>query len=143
MATERARALVLSGMAGLVVTVAILTSDPHSLSVSSAVWGWLGIPAIPNPIFFVSLMGLAHALVWPCVWPLAIDGLGKHTARASAILIMAIAGGAITPMLFGWVSRHAGLQQAYAMALPCYAIILYYGWRGHRMGRTASSGQRQ
>ena len=81
MATERARALVLSGVAGLVATVAVLTSDPHSLSVSSAVWGWLGIPAIPNPIFFVSLMGLALALVWPCVWRLAIDGLGKHTAR--------------------------------------------------------------
>lgn len=129
-------ALIASGVAGLCVTLAVLTSDPHSSAMSQAVWGWLGIPAIPDPIFFVSLMGLAHALVWPCVWPLAIDGLGKHTARASAILIMAIAGGAIMPLLFGFVSRHTGLQTAYTVALPCYLMVLYYGWHGHRVGRT-------
>lgn len=129
-------ALVGSGIAGMLVTLAVLFSNPQSIAVSQFIWGWSGLPALPDPIFFVALMGLSHALVWPCVWPLAIDGLGRHTARASAILIMAIAGGAIMPLLFGWVSRMTGLQTAYMVALPCYAMILFYGWRGHRVGRS-------
>lgn len=129
------QALIGSGVAGILVTLAVMTSNPQSSAISQAVWGWAGLPALPDPIFFVSLMGLAHALVWPCVWPLAIDGLGRHTARASAILIMAIAGGAIMPLLFGWAERSGGIQAAYWVAIPCYAMILYYGWRGHRVGR--------
>ena len=128
-------ALIASGVAGIAVTLAVMGSNPQSTAISQAVWGWAGLPALPDPIFFVSLMGLAHALVWPCVWPLAIDGLGRHTARASAILIMAIAGGAIMPLLFGWAERSGGIQSAYWVAIPCYAMILFYGWRGHRIGR--------
>lgn len=130
------QALIGSGIAGIIVTIAIMTSNPQSSAVSAAVWGWTGLAPIPDPIFFVALMGLAHALVWPCVWPLAIEGLGRHTARASAILIMAISGGAIMPLLFGWMERVTGVQDAYVVALPCYAMILYYGWRGYRAGRT-------
>lgn len=129
------QALIASGIAGMIVTIAIMTSNPQSSAISQAIWGWTGIPAVPNPIFFVALMGLAHALVWPCVWPLAIEGLGRHTARASAVLIMAISGGAIMPLVFGWAERFNGLQGAYIVALPCYAMILYYGWRGYRAGR--------
>lgn len=128
-------ALIASGVAGIAVTLAVMGSNPQSTAISQVVWGWTGLPALPDPIFFVSLMGLAHALVWPCVWPLAIDGLGRHTARASAILIMAIAGGAIMPLLFGWAERSGGIQSAYWVAIPCYAMILFYGWRGHRIGR--------
>lgn len=129
------QALAGSGIAGLLVTGAVLLSDPASDAVSRFVWGWAGLPALPDPIFFVALMGLAHALVWPCVWPLAIDGLGTQTARASAVLIMAIAGGAIMPLVLGWVEQFSGVQLAYAVALPCYAMILFYGWRGCRIGR--------
>lgn len=130
------QALVGSGVAGLLVTAGVLLSDPGSSAVSQAVWGWSGLPALPDPVFFVALMGLAHALVWPCVWPLALGGLGKHTPRASAVLIMAIAGGAIMPMAFGWIEGITGVQAAYAVALPCYAMILFYGWRGCQVGRS-------
>lgn len=134
-AFSQRQALIGSGVAGVLVTLAVIGSDPGSVAVSQAVWGWTSLPALPDPIFFVALMGLCHALVWPCVWPLAIDGLGEHTARASAVLIMAIAGGAIMPLLFGWVSKSGGVQAAYVVALPCYAMILFYGWRGCRIGR--------
>ena len=52
-------------------------------------------------VLFVAALGIANALVWPAVWPLTLKGLGKFTKTASALLIMAIAGGAIIPPLYG------------------------------------------
>src|SRR5690606_5325729 len=48
----------------------------------------------------VALLGLANALMWPAIWPLAISGLGKFTEKGSALLVMGIAGGAVIPQLF-------------------------------------------
>jgi len=102
-------------------------------------------------ILFVAMLGIANALVWPAVWPLTLEGLGKFTKTASALLIMAIAGGAIIPPLYGWFVDNAktklmteGLSEAAAAAqsstggywilLPLYAIILYYAIAGHKLG---------
>lgn len=127
-------ALLISGVAGLLATVGVLVSSPQSSALSQAIWGWTGIATVPDPIFFVAAMGLAHALVWPTVWPLAIEGLGDATARASALLIMAISGGALIPLLFGWLSNVLPtMQLAYLVAIPCYAMILFYGWKGCTM----------
>jgi MFS transporter, FHS family, L-fucose permease len=127
-------ALRISGVAGLLMTAGVLLSSPASFAISRLLWGWTGVPPVPDPIFFVAAMGLAHAQVWPTVWPFALKGLGAATPRASALLIMAISGGAVVPLLFGWLSTMLpSMQQAYLVALPCYAIILFYGWRGCTM----------
>ena len=52
-------------------------------------------------VIFVALLGVANALVWPAIWPLAIDRLGKYTKDGAALLIMAIAGGAVISPLYG------------------------------------------
>ena len=102
-------------------------------------------------ILFVAFLGIANALVWPAVWPLTLEGLGKFTKTASALLIMAIAGGAIIPPLYGkFVDTNKidliaqGLSDAEATAqattsgywilLPLYLIILYYAISGHKLG---------
>ena len=127
-------ALRMSGAAGLLATLGVLLSSPQSSALSQALWGWSAVPVIPDPVFFVAIMGLAHALVWPTVWPFALKALGDATPRASAFLIMAISGGALIPLLFGWLStRLPSMQQAYVIALPCYAMVLFYGWKGCTM----------
>ncbi|MBV1910117.1 MAG: sugar MFS transporter [Kangiellaceae bacterium] len=127
-------ALIGSGIAGILCTVLILTSSSSSNLVSDFIWGWSGIAIIPDPIFFVALMGLAHALVWPSVWPLALKGLGRFTAQGSALLIMGISGGAVLPLLFGYLSESSGnIQGAYWVAIPCYLFILFYAVKGHKM----------
>ena len=85
-------------------------------------------------VMFVALMGLANALMWPAIWPLAIEGLGRFTKTASALLIMAIAGGATLPLLYGYMSdeNRLGSQNAYAIMIPCYAFILWYALSGHK-----------
>lgn len=85
-------------------------------------------------IWLVSLLGLANSLMWPAIFPLAIYGLGRHTKTGSALLIMAIAGGALLPMLFGSIADAVGYQNAYWMTLPCYLFILYFAVAGHRVG---------
>ena len=102
-------------------------------------------------MLFVAALGIANALVWPAIWPLALTGLGKFTKTASALLIMAISGGAILPPLYGALVDskkesliHSGVNEIDAMAeaasfgywilLPCYIIILYYAFWGHKTG---------
>ncbi len=89
---------------------------------------------IPYTVFFVAMLGLANSLVWPAIWPLALDGAGKYTKIGSAFLIMAIAGGATLPLIYGWLTQllHS-TQQAYWIALPCYLVILFYAIWGHRI----------
>ena len=88
-------------------------------------------------VFFIVMLGLANALMWPAIFPLAVSDLGKFTKTGSALLIMGIAGGALLPPLYGKVSEFVGPQQAYLMLVPCYAIILYFAMRGYRAGKVA------
>ena len=83
-------------------------------------------------VLCVALLGLANALMWPAIFPLAIAGLGKFTKLGSALVVMGIAGGAILPLLYGRMADSIGTQAAYAIALPCYLFILYFAWRGWR-----------
>ncbi len=102
-------------------------------------------------VLFVAALGIANALVWPAVWPLTLKGLGKFTKTASALLIMAISGGAIIPPLYGRLVDNdkvdlmaQGINEVMATAqastkgywilLPCYLIILYYAISGHKLG---------
>jgi fucose permease len=88
-------------------------------------------------VAFIAMLGLANSLMWPAIFPLAIDGLGKFTKIGSALLIMAIAGGAILPLIYGQLSEVWNSQQAYWIMVPCYLFILYFAMKGHRAGKTA------
>lgn len=130
------RALASCSLFGLAATTGAIVADRGSASISETLWGWTGLMVIPNAIFFVALMGLANALVWPTVWPLALRGLGRFTARGSALLIMAIAGGALIPPMFGLLAGALGdMQPAYVIAAPCYAFLLFYAVKGSQLRR--------
>ncbi len=87
-------------------------------------------------VLFIAILGFANAIMWPAIWPLAIKGLGKFTKTGSAILIMGIAGGALLPLLYGWLADFSaiGSQYAYYILLPSYFFILYYAYSGHKAG---------
>ena len=125
-------ALTASAISGLLFSLLVVFSDTNSTAVSAVLWGWMGVPLLPDTITFIALLGFANALVWPAVWPLALAGLGKFTARGSALLIMGICGGAILPLVYGLLSDSINGQSAYWMMLPLYAFILYYALLGHK-----------
>ena len=89
---------------------------------------------LPVTVLFVALMGLANSLVWPAVWPLALYGLGRFTKTASAMLVMAIAGGALIPLLYGKLADLFSTQSAYWICVPCYLMIMYYAFWGYKAG---------
>ncbi|MCB0772995.1 MAG: sugar MFS transporter [Flavobacteriales bacterium] len=121
-----------------IVTIPRFISQSKALAVSAVLGVVLTIAATQvqgyASVLCIALLGLANALVWPAIWPLAIEGLGRHTKTGSALLIMSIAGGALLPLLYGQLAAEPGIghQQAYWMMVPCYLFILWYGVKGHR-----------
>jgi MFS transporter, FHS family, L-fucose permease len=90
-------------------------------------------------ITFIALLGLANALMWPAIFPLAIAGLGKFTKIGSALLIMGIAGGALIPLVYGSLKENPAIGNSLAFVLcmvPCYVYILYYSIAGYKAGRS-------
>ncbi len=85
-------------------------------------------------IYLVALLGLANALVWPAVWPLALKNVGSLINTASALLIMAISGGALIPLVWGYISDLSNPQLAYWTLVPGYLFILFYAVKGHKIG---------
>lgn len=117
-------------------------SQSQALAVSAILGFVFAIGALVSSgttsIVFIILLSFAHAMMWPGIWPLAIDKLGSRTALGSAFLIMAIAGGAVLPLCYGQLvdcldgNRHL----PYIITLPCYAMILYYSVWGHKIGKS-------
>lgn len=89
----------------------------------------------PVSVLFVALLGLSNSLMYPSIWPLAIGGLGKFTKVGSSLLVMAISGGALLPLLYGWLADRVNAQQAYWIVIPCYLMIGYYAVWGYKIGR--------
>lgn len=88
---------------------------------------------------FVAALGLANALMWPAIFPMAIDGLGRFTEKGSALLIMGIAGGAIIPKLFAEFKTPDNFQWVFfILMLPCYVYIFYYAVSGYQAGKAKS-----
>jgi glucose/galactose transporter len=114
-------ALKISAILGIVFSIGVYVTD-----------GYVAIS-------FIALLGLANALMWPAIWPLAIDKLGKFTKTGSALLVMGIAGGAIVPLIYALLKNKDGLNIPNHLAfficmLPCYIYILYYAMKGHKAG---------
>jgi len=112
--------LKISAILGIIITVGIFIAHGYA------------------SIGLIALLGLANALMWPAIFPLAIDGLGKFTKIGSALLIMGIAGGATIPFIYPLLrdKLHVSNNLSFVITiLPCYVYILYYAISGYRKGR--------
>ena len=77
---------------------------------------------------FISV-GLFCSTLWPCIFTLAVSGLGKHTSQGSSFLIMMIMGGGIVSWLQGTVADSIGIQSSYIVGVLCFAYLIFYGWK--------------
>ena len=76
--------------------------------------------------------GLFNSVMWPCIFPLSVKGLGRFTSQGSGILITMVVGGAIIPEIQGFLSDTFGYQRSFCIVLLCYAYIFFFAVRGHR-----------
>ena len=108
-------ALKYSSIFGLAITIMVITFPSN--------WS----------VFLVATLGIANAVMWPAIWPLSLAGLGKFTKTGSSILVLGIVGGAVIPLVFGWMADVMSFQLAYWICLPCYAYILYFAIKGYKV----------
>jgi FHS family L-fucose permease-like MFS transporter len=131
-------AMIIGYVIGIICIPKYFTQD-NALKVSAILGLVFSIAAIFShgyiSVLFIALLGLANSLMWPAIWPLAIADLGRFTKVGSSLLIMAIAGGALIPLLYGRLADVFNPQQAYWILVPCYLFIAYYAIKGHKIRR--------
>jgi len=81
----------------------------------------------------ILLVGLCNSIMFPTIFSLAINGLGKHTSQGSGILCLAIVGGALLPLIQGMLADNIGIQLAFILPIFCYAFIAHYGLIGSKV----------
>jgi len=109
------KALMYSSVLGLVITLLVLVSPAN------------------GSVILVATLGIANAVMFPAIWPLSLSGLGKFTKTGSSVLVLGIVGGAILPLIFGWMADLISYQLAYWICLPGYLYILYFATKGHEI----------
>ena len=135
-------ALALSAATALVIVAGVLLVNPAStarfplLDLGTFAVRWTELPIT---VFLVAALGLGNALMWPAIWPLAVDGIGSALKTGSALLIMAILGGALAMPVWTAMSAEATVeasQRAYGLLVPFYLFIGWYALRGSRLRRS-------
>ena len=116
-------AMLVGYLAGLAL-IPHLVSQQRYLSISASLGVLFCIGALFThgyvSVGFVAALGFANAMMWPAIFPLAIRGLGRFTETGSALLVMAIAGGAIIPQAFAVLKQHFDFQWVFAgLMVPC------------------------
>jgi FHS family L-fucose permease-like MFS transporter len=80
-------------------------------------------------VYAFTSVGLFCSTLWPCIFTLAVSGLGKNTSQGSSFLIMMIMGGGIVSWLQGYVSEFTGIQYSYVVGIACFAYLAFYAWK--------------
>ena len=97
-----------------------------SLVVGSFASGQLALWAIVG-------IGLYNSIMFPTIFTLAIKSLKESTSQGSSLLVMAIVGGALVPLVQGLIADSAGVQLSYLLPCVCYAYIMFYGMKGSKV----------
>jgi FHS family L-fucose permease-like MFS transporter len=105
-------------LTGHALAAAILVVATMLFSGSLAMWTIIAV-------------GLFNSIMFPTIFTMAIDGLGKHTGQGSGILCMAIVGGALIPVVQGALADKIGIHHCFIIPVVCYLYIAWYGMAGH------------
>lgn len=80
-------------------------------------------------VYAFTSVGLFCSTLWPCIFTLAISGLGKHTSQGSSFLIMMIMGGGFVSLLQGYVADISSIHFSYIAGVLCFAYLAFYAWK--------------
>jgi FHS family L-fucose permease-like MFS transporter len=86
--------------------------------------GWISVVALFSTYFFMSVM-------FPTIFALGIKGMGPLTKKASSFLVMSIVGGALIPVLMGYVADISNMALGFIVPLVCFAYIFFFGIKGY------------
>jgi len=112
---NQAKALIICSLLGIIGSVMVVLAPP-----AISIW-------------FIAFMALGCSLMWPALWPLAMTDLGRFTKAGSSLMVIAIVGGAVIPVIYGFLKGGIGAQWAYTICLPGFLYILFYALKGHKI----------
>jgi len=122
-----------------IITIPKYLSQKNALIISAFLGFIFALSAIMTrgfvSVMFIGLLGLANSLMWPSIWPLAIAELGRFTKIGSSMMVMAISGAAVLPLLYGRIADISSPKTAYWIVIPIYLFVLFYAVKGHKVRR--------
>ena len=80
-------------------------------------------------VYAFTSVGLFCSTLWPCIFTLAVSGLGKHTSQGSSFLIMMIMGGGFISLLQGYIADIFTIQSSYIVGVLCFTYLVFYAWK--------------
>ncbi|WP_269222701.1 MULTISPECIES: MFS transporter [Flavobacterium] len=80
-------------------------------------------------VYALTSVGLFCSTLWPCIFTLAVSGLGKNTSQGSSFLIMMIMGGGFVSVFQGKIAEIIGIQNSYIVGVLCFAYLVFYAWK--------------
>lgn len=86
-------------------------------------------------VILLIVVGLFNSILFPCIFTLGVERLGKFSEEGSSLLVMGIAGGAVMPLLMGYLINEIGLQKIFIVPLLSYVFIIYYGLTGNKISK--------
>ncbi|MFI3332731.1 MAG: MFS transporter [Rikenellaceae bacterium] len=89
---------------------------------------------LSNNLWVLISVGLCHSIMWGAIFTLSVDGLKEYTSKASGVFMMGVFGGAVFPLIQGFLADSMGSWQwTWAIVILCEAVILYYALWGSRI----------
>jgi FHS family L-fucose permease-like MFS transporter len=92
------------------------------------------------PVWAIVLLGFFHSIMFPTIFALSLKSLGPYTKLGSSLLVMAIIGGAVCPVIMGRISDASNIQRAFVVPLICHAFVFYFAMWGYRPTTVAHAG---
>ena len=89
-------------------------------------------------VYSILALNFFMSIMFPTIFALGVKDLGPQTKPGASLIIMAIVGGAIIPPIMGLIADDVGMQQALAVPLLCFGVVIYFGARGHRVQPTSA-----
>ncbi len=126
--SSRTQLIVVSATAIFFILIAIFLPDTVRLSMPaySAAGGFF-MALVPAKALFLVLCGLCTSVMWGGIFNLAVEGLGKYTAKASGIFMMMVVGGGVMPLIQNAIANSVGYMASYWLVIAMLAYLFYYG----------------
>ena len=131
--SSRAQLLATTSIAIILILCAIFISDDIRISMPSySVEDGIAMAQVPLKVLFLVLCGLCTSVMWGSIFNLAVEGLGKYTAKASGIFMMMVVGGGVMPLIQEAMGRSMGWMASYWLVIAMLAYLFYYALAGSR-----------
>ena len=113
-------------LAMILITTAIVLGKSAAVSMPVFTGSAFNMVVVPVSALLLVLCGLCTSVMWPCIFNLATEGLGKYTEPASGIFMMMVVGGGLLPLLQNFIADQSGYLVSYFVPLAGVAYMCFY-----------------